>query len=205
MLLVLLSTVALAGGRPPASDTWVLVPDDVRLCTHPGGQGQCARFLQPGAAPAQGQGPRVMRVVAAQGDEIEVQAQFAPNYKACGVMPARITSLRLRLYVPASALQVQSPLDACYDPDAAKQPGPGRDPERRAARVATVAAGAWVTWPDGTLAGQAERELWLQEEHGLYQEGGRWCATFDLGPDDGGPVTGRALDVCFAERDIQLR
>jgi hypothetical protein len=191
--------------RPPPTDTWVQIPAQALLCTHPGGQGQCARFLQPGASPSEGTGARLARVVAWHAGQVEVQLQYAPELADCGVLAARITALRLRVFVDAASVVAVDPQAACVDPQAALEPGPGRDPELRAARVATVPAEAWVFWPDGALAGRTQRELWLQEDHGLYQEGGRWCATFDLGPDDGGAVTGRALDACFRNRDISLR
>ncbi|MCK6502550.1 hypothetical protein L6R53_04005 [Myxococcota bacterium] len=210
-LALMLATAAANAGpaaplsRPPPTDTWVRVPDDALLCSHLGGQGQCARFLQPGASPPTGAGPRLARVVAEHGDQVELQLQYAPELAGCGVLAARVSALRLRVFVDADLLVPVDPDAACVDPDAATDPGPGRDPDLRAARVATVPRETWVFWPDGALAGRTQRELWLQEDHGLYQEGGRWCATFDLGPDDGGAVTGRALDVCFRSRDISLR
>lgn len=198
------ASLAAQPARPPPSDTWVQVADDAALCSHPGGQGQCVRFLQPGATPEAGQGARLARVVAWHGDQVELQLQYAPELAGCGVLAAKVTTLRLRLFVDADQVQAVDPSAACVDPDAALEPGPGRDPSLRASRVATVPREAWVLWPDGALAGRTQRELWLQDEHGLYQEGGRWCATFDLGPDDGGAVTGRSLDVCFQNRDISL-
>lgn len=201
---LILGSVLAAPARPVASDEWVRVSDVARLCSHPGQQGQCVRFRQPGSQPVEGAGPRVFRVVASAGSEVEVQAQFSPDHATCGVLPARITPLTLRLFVASGSVSPIDAGEACVDPTAGSEPGPGRDPALKASRVAAVAAGAWARWPDGGLAGRVRQELWLQEEHGLFQDGGAWCATFDIGPDDGGAVSDRALDVCFQAKDLRF-
>ncbi len=204
LLSLVLGTALAAPPRVNASDEWVRVPDDALLCTHPGRQGQCVRFRQPGSRPVEGKGPRVFRLVAARAAEVELQAQFGPEYETCGVLPTRITPLTLRLFAPSGAPTAISPDEACVDDEAGDRPGPGRDPMARASATASVADGAWALWPDGSLAGQLRQELWLQEEHGLYADGDRWCASFDIGPDDGGAVSDRALDICFRSRDVRV-
>lgn len=197
MFLLLASSLALAGPRPAATDDWVLVDDSALLCAGPGGQGPCARFRAPGADVQDGDGPRVFRLVSRQGDQVQVQAQLSRDRRECGVLPTRITPLYLRLWVPASAVRDLAADDSCMDPSALEEPPAGRDWDLVDDRLAVVEAGTVVQWPDGRQAGQLRAELWLWEEHGPTLEGGRVCASFDLGPDDGGPAAGRAFDVCF--------
>lgn len=204
LLPLVLGTALAAPPRVNASEDWARIPDDSLLCTHPGRKGQCVRFRQPGSQPVEGKGPRVFRIVQQHGAEVELQAQFGPEYQLCGVLPARLTPLTLRLFATAGAPTLIAADEACVDGQAGDQPGAGRDPAAHASRVATVTSGAWARWPDGGLAGQLRQDLWLQEEHGLYPDQGRWCATFDIGPDDGGAVSDRALDVCFRNRDIHF-
>lgn len=204
MKFIALLAVATAAARPAATDRWLWVNDAATLCTHPGGQGQCVHFRAPGSQPVTGAGPRVFRLVAERGAEVEIQAQFDPNHAACGTLPSRITPLHLRLFVDARAVAPIARDASCLDPLAGQEPGPGRDPQRFADRVATVRAGAGVYWPDGSLAGQVRQELWLQDEHGLHVQGGLSCASFDIGPDDGGPSADRVLDVCFRPGDLTI-
>ncbi len=204
MFFLLAATTALAAPlRPAATDAWVLVTEDALMCAHAGRQGPCARFLAPGVDPAQGEGPRVFRVVSRSGGEVQLQAQYDPNHEACGVLPARITPMGLRVFVPASAVTPIAADDSCVQPDAWKTPGPGPDPDVLRQRVATVSAGAHVTWPDGSLAGVLRRDLHLTDEHGPYAEAGGSCATFSLGADAGGPSDGRAFDLCFSSSDFR--
>lgn len=195
--ILLSSALALAGARPAATDQWVLVDDTAQLCARPDGQGQCARFRAPGADPVAGDGPRVFRVVSSSGDQFQLQAQLSRERRDCGVLPTRITPLLLRVYVPAGAVTELAPDDPCLDPQALAEPAWGRDWDQVDQRLAVVAGGTPVLWLDGAQAGQLRAELWLWEEHGPTRQGDRVCATFDLGPDDGGPVTQRAFDLCF--------
>lgn len=203
MLLLLGSALAFAGPRPVATDSWVLVDDSALMCQSADGQGQCARFRAPGVDPQQGDGPRVFRVVSRDGDRVQLQAQLSRDRRDCGVLPTRITPLLLRVYVPASAVD-ELPADAaCMDPAALSEPSSGRDWDLVDDRVAVVQPGTRVLWPDGSQAGQLRSELWLWEEHGATLQGDRVCATFDLGPDDGGPVDLRAFDLCFDRSRVQ--
>ncbi|RME20949.1 MAG: hypothetical protein D6798_19250 [Deltaproteobacteria bacterium] len=194
MFIFIASAMALASPRPPATDTWALVDDTALMCAHPGRQGPCARFRQPGAVDAANRGPRVFRIVSRAGGEVEIQSQVGPTVSACGITPFRITSLSLRVWVPESAVRELSPADSCFDA-ARPYPEPGRsDPTDPVGRLAR---GTRVSWPDGTLAGITRWDLVLTEEHAPYVEAGRTCATFMLGPDDGGAVGDRAFDLCF--------
>lgn len=203
MLIALIASVAFAGQRPAATSEWVRVDDDALLCTHPGRAGDCVRFREPGAISARGDAPRVFRVVARRGDEVEIQAQHDVGRSLCGVLPSALAPLSLRLFAPAAAVETIGE-DPCVDPESRLEPAPGRDPVLQASRVATVAEGTWIRWTDGSIAGRARRDLWLQEDHGLYQEAGRWCVTYALGPDDGGAVAGRSLDLCFDPSGLTL-
>ena len=200
---IVLAGPARAADRPYASNTWVQVQDDALLCSRPDGQGQCARFRLPGVEVASGQGPRVFRVVARHGAEVELQAQYSPEHESCGILPARITPLLLRVFVSESAVTEIDEAAPCVLPGAGDMPGPGVDPALLAQRVALVRAGARVTWLDGSLAAVPRDEVWLLEAHGPTLEGRRVCATFDLGPDDGGAADHRAFDLCVARGDLR--
>lgn len=197
MILLLATTAALAQPRPAATDRWVLVDDTALLCSRPGGQGQCARFRAPGAAPVDGEGPRVFRLVEDQDGAVLVQAQLSRVHRECGVLPTRITPLLLRVYAPPAAVTEVAPDAGCLVDESALPPAEGRDWGLVEDRLAVVDADVAVTWLDGAEAGALRRELWLWEEHAPVAQGGRVCATFDLGPDDGGPVDRRAFDLCF--------
>jgi len=190
--------------RPLASHTWVTVDDDTLMCADPQGHGTCVRFRTPGVQPASGAGPRVFRLVGRTGDMVQVQAQFDPDRIDCGVMPAAITPLTVRFFVSAAAVHTLAPDAACVDPFAHLEPGPGPDPDLMASRVAVVHDGARVSWPEGGLAGVVRGELSLSEDAGLFQDSGRVCASFSIGPDDGGPASDRSFDVCFAPSDVEM-
>ncbi len=199
MLFLIASAVAMAAPRPAATDTWVLVDDTVLMCAHAGRQGPCARFRQPGVDDAANVGPRVFRLVSRSGGEVEIQSQVGASVSACGITPYRITSLSLRVWVPAAAVTELSAADACFD---AARPYPEPSAAGPTDPVGVLARNTHLLWPDGSLAGITRWDLTLTGDHAPYAEGARSCATFSLGPDDGGAVTDRAFDLCFDSKAL---
>ncbi len=194
LLIFITGALALAAPRPAATDDWVLVDDTALMCAHAGRRGPCARFRQPGVEDAANIGPRIFRVVSRSGGEVEVQSQVGAAVRTCGITPYRITSLSLRVWVPASAVTGISTDDACYDADRLY---PEPSAEAPVDAVGVLARGTRLLWPDGSLAGISRWDLTLTGDHAPYVEQGRTCATFSLGPDDGGAVADRAFDLCF--------